>query len=254
MKALKISKYQWCDTIVAVGIYYGIFLAIIIVLASISINSGGKISSSGLELSSVIFLFIVGLNSFKESFKFSQANNVSRKTYFKGIIIGVFPVALLMSAADLIINRVYNIFVKCPTNFDMIYGPYRETGMRDLASGALVWVQSNDISTLLGTLIWQFTLYSSAIILGILISLIYYRCNNLLKVIVSLSPLLLSIILNTLFNMFPQSFTGSLKEVIPAAFGWHTKNPYAAVLTFLSLSGAMTGLINILLKRAVPKE
>ena len=76
-------------------------------------------NSSGIEFSSMIFLFVLGLNSFKENFYFTQANNIPRVDYFKSLAITILPIALGMSIIDLIINRVYNIFVACPTMYDM---------------------------------------------------------------------------------------------------------------------------------------
>ncbi len=99
---------------------------------------------------------VVGLNSFRNNFKFSQANNVSRITFFKGLIISILVVALFMSLIDIIINRLYNVFVSCPMNFDMIYG----------------------------ILQWMFSAYSTIIIMGILISLVYYKSSKPVKVII----------------------------------------------------------------------
>lgn len=246
MKALKIAKFQWLDTLVAVGIYYTVFLLVIIFLSSVSVNTGTGFTSSGLETSSVIFVFIAGLNSFKDSFKFSQANNVSRKTFFMGVIIGMIPITIGMSIIDLIINRVYNNFVNCPTIFDMVYGTFRDTGMRS-AGGNIVWAQTNDIATLFGITIWQFALYSSFFLLGVLISLIYYRSNKLLKVSVSVAPIILILLL-------PSSFWNGIALFLPAAFGWQSRNPYMAVFSFLILASIFSSFAYLLIRKAVAKE
>lgn len=254
MKSLKVAKFQVIDGIPSLRIFYAIFLAIIIFIAIANVNSGGNVTSSGLELSSVIFLFIAGLNSFKTSFKFSQANNISRKTFFIGMIMGAFPIAIIMSVIDIIINRVYNIFVPCPTNFDMIYGSFRDTVMWGFNSDVIVWKQANDLFTLLGTTIWQFALYTMVFLIGILISLIYYRSNKLLKVIVSILPFMLIMLSRIIAVLLPISFWTKLGRFIENSFGWYSRNPYMAVLSFSILGIIFAGFIYLLIRKAVIKE
>ncbi|MFZ5987579.1 MAG: hypothetical protein ACOYWZ_10715 [Bacillota bacterium] len=254
MKSLKIAKFQILDTIRPIGIFYGIFLIVIMFLAVSNVRSGGNISSSGIEMASAVFLLIAGLNSFKSNFRFSQANNISRKALFKGLILAVFPIAFAMSVIDLIINRVYNVFVNCPTNFDTIYGSYRDTGMRDWNTGSFVWTQANDIYTLLSTIIWNFAVYSMIFLLGILITLVYYRSNTIMKVIVSIIPTIVITLTYNIFTMLPASFRNSIGSFITGAFGWQSRNPYMAVLSFGVLGVIFTGLIYLLTKKAVVKE
>lgn len=254
MKALKIARFQVIDSIGPICIYYAIFLLILTLLVGARVNAGASFTSSGLEIASVIFLFVAGLNSFKGSFKFSQANNITRKTFFKGAILGMLPITLAMSIIDLVINRVYNIFVKSPTNFDMIYGAFRDTGMREMASGAIAWVQSNDIFTLLGTITWQFAVYSMFFLMGLLISLIYYRSNKLLKVIISAIPVVL-LMLSNISHGFSTSFSwDKVLGFISAAFGWQSRNPYIAMLSFTIIGVIFAAFIYLLARRAVARE
>lgn len=254
MKELKMAKFQVLGTIPTVSVYYALFLSFIAFLVLMSVNPNAGFTSSGLEMSSAVFIFIVGLNSFKESFKFSQANNISRKTFFKGVIMGMIPITLSMSIIDLIINRFYNIFVHCPTNFDMIYGSFRDTGMRYAGSNVVAWTQANDFSTLFGTITWQFAVYSSFFLLGILISLIYYRSNKLLKVLVSVVPVILITLLNIAFRMIPTPIRNGILNFISAAFGWQSRNPYMAVLSFIVLASIFACFGYLLIKKAVAKE
>lgn len=247
MKALKIAKFQWFDTLTALGVYYAVFLLAMIILTSVSLNSNVSFTLSGVEISSIIFVFIVGLNSFKDSFKFSQANNISRKTFFKGVVIGMIPITICMSIIDLIINRIYNISVQCPTIFDMIYGSFGDTAVQNAGGKAAAWVQANDIPTLLGTMIWQFALYSSFYLLGVLISLIYYRSNKLLKTLVSVTPVILIMLL-------PASFWNTLVNFMHAAFGLQSRNPYMAVSSFIILASLFAGFAYLLIRKAVAKE
>ena len=121
MRSYKLAKYNIKSSLKSIIIYYLIFIGVITSIDMLSKFSGGNVYSSGLEFSSIIFLFVIGLNSFKENFYFSQANNIPRVDYFKAAAIAILPIGLAMSILDVIINRVYNLFMVCPTMYDMAY-------------------------------------------------------------------------------------------------------------------------------------
>lgn len=254
MKTLKLANFHIRMMLPSAMIYYMIFITIITFLAASNSGSGQNFSSSGLELSTAIFLFVMGLNAFRENFNFSQANNLSRKTFWSGLLMSILPIAFLMSIIDLIINRIYNVFVPSPTNFDMIYGTYRDTGMFDWNAMQYIWVQNNSYFTLISTVIWQFSVYVLFFILGVVITMIYFRSSNLLKIIVSLTPVALLVLLRNIIGLLPNTWIRGLGYFIPTAFGWHSRNPYMAIFTLLLLSLFMTGCFYILLRRAEAKE
>jgi len=255
VKVLKIAKYQIMDMTPAIIMFYAIFIAVIGGLVALNRASGGNAHSSGLEMATAIFLLISGLNAFKTSFRFSQANQVSRKSFFQGIILAIFPITLAMSVIDLLINRVYNRYVPSPTNFDMIYGTYRDTSLGDLSEiGEAVWTQANDFATLFGTVVWQFAVYSLFFMLGLLISLIYYRCNKIMKVVVSFSPFIFICLLSSIRTVLPSRTWDAIGDFIAGAFGWQSRNPYIAIFTFTVLGVAAAAFIYLLLRKAVVKE
>lgn len=250
MKSVKVARYQIEDTMASVRNYYIVFISIIAILIFISLKMGTGFNSSGLEFSTVIFLFVLGLNSLRSGFLFTQSNNISRKAFYKGAILGVLSIACFMSIIDIIINRTYNIFVKSPTNFDMIYGSFRDIRQ----SGEMYrWSMANDIGTLLGTFTWQYALYSMAFISGILISMIYYRSNKIMKVIISVIPFILLFFSYKISALFPISVWQGLGNFIANAFGWYSRNPYIAVLSFSILGTIFAGFSYLLIRKAVVK-
>jgi hypothetical protein len=231
-----------------------IFITVITFLAASNSSTDQNFSSSGLEFSTVIFLFVMGLNAFRENFYFSQANNLSRKTFWSGLLLSILPIAFLMSIVDLVINRIYNAFVPSPTNFDMIYGTFRDTGMFDWNTMQYVWEQSNSYYTLFSTLIWQFAAYVLFFVLGVVITLIYFRSNNLVKIIVSVTPVALLVLLRNIAGLLPKTWILSFGTFIDAIFGWQTRNPYMATLTFFTSSFFLAGCFYLLLRRAEARE
>ncbi|VYU55139.1 hypothetical protein [Clostridium tertium] len=247
MKIKSVLKYNISNMIKSLGAFYAIFIFICVALTLIMRSSGGNFVSSGLELSSAIFIFVVGLNSFKENFYFMKSNNVSRKDFIYGTAASIIPIAFIMSFIDVIINRIYNVFVSCPTNYDMIYG-----NMRDIIYNNVFWKQSNSFETLINTFLFQGVVYAFAFAIGFVITILYYKSNSLTKVIISVVPVAFIIFSNLIIEIYPSFFNGAIK-FIQFIFGWNTLNPYAGILTFIILYIILVIISRLLTRKAVLK-
>ncbi len=247
MKLKSIVKYNINSFKNSIIIYYSIFITICVLSAILSGN--GNISSSGIEISSAIFLFVVGLNSFKENFYFMKSNNVSRKDFLYGTAISMIPVVLCMSIIDIIINRIYNMFVKCPTIYDMGYTSISNNQWYN----SIDWIQSNSVGTLFNTFTFHASLCLASISLGFLITIIYYKCNSVMKVVVSVSPVAISILGSAIGMVYP-NIINNINKLIAIMFGINTGNSYAAVLTFIVSFIVFIGLARLLTKKAIIKQ
>ena len=247
MKIKSIIKYNISSLKNSIAIYYTIFITVC--LASVFLSRNANISSSGIEISSGIFLFVAGLNLFKENFYFMKSNNVSRKDFLYGTALSMIPVVLFMSFIDIIINRIYNIFMKCPTIYDM--------GYANIGSGewhnTINWVQSNSIGTLFNSFTLQVSLSLAAISLGFLITIIYYKCNKFMKVVVSIVPVAIIILLNVLITVNP-NINSRMGKVIATIFGLNIRNSYVAVLTFIISFIVFISVSRLLTRKAIIKQ
>lgn len=241
-KSLKIAKMNIKDMIKAIGVFYIILVLVIAGLFSISAFSNGTSSTSGLETATMIFLFVCGLNSFKENFYFIQSNNISRKTFLKGITISILPIAISMSIIDIIINRVMNLFMPSPTLYDMGYTVIRN--LDDLAFHNQ-WVQSNSILTIVNTILLTFSIYCFAYILGLVINMIYFRCNTIMKIAVS-------VIAGGIFLTWASA--GINLSVLRFILGINIQNVYMAVISLGILFIVLIGAARALIKEATIKE
>ena len=247
MKSLKIAKMNAEGIMKAAIIYYFIFICVIIGLIAVS---DGRSTLSGIEVSTVIFIFVCGLNSFKSNFYFAKSNGVSRKTFIKGLLISSVPIALVMSIIDIIINRINNIFIKNPTFYDMAYG--NSVGyISKIYDGS--WVQSNSLNTIFNTILFQFSLCLLAYVIGIVINMIYYRANKYVKVLVSAIPVAL-IILKGNLSMRNPSLTLRINEFTNYIFGFNPSNVFACITTFLVFTVVLSGIAFLLIRKAVIKE
>jgi len=231
-------------------IFYGIIITIIMVTVVANKMSLGTVSMSGIEASTVIFLFVCGLNSFKTNFYFAKSNNISRKTFIKGILISTLPIAFVTSILDIIVNRITNIFISNPTFYDMSYGEFYNAG--GWSSGN-TWIQSNSLGTIFNTILFQFTLCLVAYLIGLVINMIYYRCNKMMKTVVSVAPIAVIIIINTLAYNFPEIVI-NISRFINFIFGLDPINVYAAITTFIVISIALALASFMLIRKAVIKE
>lgn len=247
MKIKSVFKYSVANMVKSIVAFYGIFISVCVLLIFLANSSGGTVSSSGVELSSAIFIFIAGLNSFKENFYFMKSNNVSRRDFLYGTILSMIPIAFVMSFIDVIINRIQNIFISSPTNYDMIYG-----NMRNITYNEVFWKQSNSIETLLNTFLFQSVVYAFAFVLGFVITILYYKSNKLTKVIISIAPVAFIILLNLIIDIYPSLLSRAVK-FIQFIFGWNTLNPYAAILTFIISFISLSLIARLLTKKVVLK-
>ncbi|NFR84935.1 hypothetical protein FDE80_17660, partial [Clostridium botulinum] len=136
----------------------------------------------------------------------------------------------------------YNIFIICPTNFDMIY----TKAIYGIDTG---WepILTHSISNSFGTYIWTFAVYVFLFMLGLLITIIYFRLNKLGQIVLSFFPVILIVVTSGFYSYIP---TG-VWEFIENAFGINTKNPYIAILTFIILSILAIAGQYLLIKKAV---
>ena len=247
MKSLKIAKMNIEGIMKATIIYYFIFVCVIIALIAIS---SGIITISGVEISTAIFLFVCGLNSFKSNFYFAKSNGISRKTFIKGLLISSVPIALVMSIIDIIINRVNNIFIKNPTLYDMSYGEL--VGHIGIVYESN-WIQSNSLATIFNTILFQFSLCLLAYVIGIVINMIYYRANKYVKVLVSAIPVAF-IILKGNLSMRNPSLTLRINEFTNYIFGFNPSNVFACITTFLVFTVVLSAIAFLLIRKATIKE
>ena len=249
MQAKIVAKYTVSSIKKSIMIFYSIFISICILLIILSKINGATITFSGIELSSAIFIFIAGLNLFKENFYFAKSNNITRKDYFLGTIASMLPVAGVMAIIDIVINRIFNLFISCPTNYDMIFTDFGNVDFLINYS----WVQNNDIKTLFNTFLFQTAIYLMLFALGFVINMVYYKCNKLMKTVVSITPVMLIILFSVLVSNF-HNLSMKINKFLSYIFGVNPINPYASITTFIVLFITLVAIAYLLIRKMVIKE
>lgn len=246
MRLKSVIKYNLSELKNSVLLFYAIIAGVFILLSItfVSMTShGGTGSVGGVEMASVIFLFIVGLNSFKQNFLFLSSNGIARKTQFIGFILAAIPVACAMAAIDTIISAVLSSVIDYNSMFYQIYN-----GM-DITRNSAVYI--------VVCMIWSAALYMSFVTLGYLITILYYRMSKPLKVVVSVGiPVMFIIIIPTLDALwFKGGITRSVFDLFILLAGLKSgANAWISVAALLVETVVFTGLAYILSRRTVIKE
>ncbi len=247
MRINPVLKYNLNDFKKAVMKFYFIFFLIVLVMVPLSIITNNNetdmgiitVRMSGLELTSMIFLFVAGLNSFKADFLFYSANGISRKTQFYGFVASTIPVVLIMSVIDTVYGTILGVLLDYNSVFTMAYSQYH----------------ANAIIMKLATVVWSALLYLTVLMIGYFITVLYYRMPKGWKIGVSIAvPMLFLYILPIMDEMlFSSRITDAMTKVFSTLMG-NGHNPYIAMFTLLVVTLIFAALSYSLIRKAEVRE
>lgn len=183
MNTLASYRYQMADHkksiltfyVVIVGISLIFGLSATFVIAGRDAAAHGSVN--GNEMATVIFLFVVGLCTFKETFLISLQNGVSRKSLFTAKLLTMLSVAAIVALIDRIFYLIYAAVVSAIDHY-VITVTFYETlyPSRAAGTGALL-LQAESF-------LFEFLLALAAMAVGYFITIMFYRLNKTGKVIV----------------------------------------------------------------------
>ncbi len=152
----------------ALMIYYAIILAInLLFFMLLRLNEGSSIEFNGFEVASMIFIFVTGLNIFKEAFHFLIQHGRSRLTLALASLATIGILSVIMALIDYLVIRPLHAMT--PLLFHSETIPLINSlnaRTMDLANMFLTYI-------LLGTL-------------GLFLGALYYRMNLAQKLVVSI--------------------------------------------------------------------
>jgi len=245
MRIKAIVKYYLTEIKTAVVMFYLIMAAVTILISySINVTTGdGDSFVGGGEMASLIFLFVVGLSSFKQNFLFLSTNNVPRRLQFKGFLLSALILCGAMAFVDTSYSNIVAQFMDYRSAFYQVYGEWT------LQAFVLLKIAVN--------FFFNLVLYLLSYLGGYFITNLYFRMNKMLKIIVSIGvPAIFTIILPALESAVTKGrifrfigdvllILGGLKDGV---------NPYIALLSFTAGATAVAGLCFLLLRRAVVRK
>ena len=259
MRIKSAYKYQLLELRKPILIYY-IVIVVLLILTAISqtlLKNNGNISfSGGFDGATVIFLFVCGLNVFKQTFHMFLANGLSRRTMFVSTAAAFGTVSIGMAFVDGIFNTVMSSLLNYNSIFIGSFGERygfnffeRPEGLTNSAGVTFPLIADG--------FVWAVFCYMAAAMIGLFITTAYYRMNKPLKLLISIGvPVLLFIVLPI---MDASLFGGAITLAVGRFFAAMTSllgvgNPYSHVLSnaiSILISG---GLAWLLMRRATVKS
>ena len=250
MKVNAILKFQLNEHKKGIMIYYFVMLCVIILsTGSVLSFQGVEVEFTGLEIATMIFLFVCGLNGFKEAFYLALQNGITRKELFKNRLLMVMILATFMALVDELILNLLNVLGSQIQNFpisglvEMVYGTFFSTA----SSGMILLV---DIG-------FKIFLYAFALSVGYFIRIGYYRMNKSQRIAVSVGvPIGLTYVLPFLDTMLYQAgvITTPYSLIVLQGLAWMlgipSQNPIMAMVSFFALTVIFSGFSWLMLRKA----
>lgn len=246
----KSLKYNILGFKRSVTVFY-IIIILILLFGLVSIiritngNSSGSIG--GMEITTAIFVFVLGLNSFKDRLLMMMQNGVSRKTFYLSSITSFVILCFFMS----VIDRVILLLGKYAVSFfDRVsFSSFFEYLYNDKIAG-----MSAGIINLEGFL-FSLCLYLAAAAIGFFITISYYRMNKSLKILISVGvPVSLFVVLPTVNELVYGRVSHAIGRALDFAMGISAQNPFHAMVTFLLTFVVFSGLSWLLTRKVTVRS
>lgn len=245
-------RYQMTDhkkSIICFYIIMFIVTASLYTFIGISITSNGGANATGnfngIEISTSIFLLIIALTSYKETFGMMVQNGISRKTMFIGRVLTTVSVALVMAIFD----KVIYLILKAITSI----------GIANLTVNslyeAIYMTRSAEISSFqlhVESFLIHFFLYMALMAVGYLLTTIFYRLNKTGKVVfTSALPVGIFVVLPVIETYFTKGkITKAFVKFIDFAFGVSRQQPFHTIIFCSLILILFSGFSWIFIRRA----
>lgn len=224
-------------------IFYIVIYSLLILMTISQIifrDYAGVVDIGGMDLASVIFLFVLGLNSFRSTFHMFSANGISRKTMFVSFIATTGILCSGMAIIDSINALIINQFIDYqPIMVQLFASRYSDIGIATYGEGFL----------------WMFFMYAASMMFGFFLTTAYYRMNKPLKLIISIGvPVFLFIILPILdAQLFHGEVYKAIGMFIAFCSGQLSGSPYVSMASNAVFYAIFATLGFLFVRRATVK-
>ena len=249
-------RYQMADHKKSIIIFYiCIVLIFAFIFASIGISmhkndiSLSEGTFSGMDISSAIFLFVVAMASYKETFGMMIQNGISRKTMFASRILSTVSIALVMAVIDkvlLVISKGVASNISDNLSYVSIY---------ELLYSARV-MEVSTVRMHVESFFFSFFMYLAFMAVGYLITTIFYRLNKPGKVLLASGlPVGVFVVLPILDSIVANGrISKALIELFDIAFGLTKQIPFNAMISCTLVFIIFSAVSWLFLRKANMKE
>lgn len=239
-------KYQVFELLKAIGVYYAIItLAYLLISIAMSfvfsdgIGDGGTFS--GMDGSSFVVVFILGLTTFKENLGLFVQNGVSRRSFYITKLASAIIMCLVVIIADRLLLTFLGAIGRLTSSFKTL---------------SVFEQMTIEGASTVSTMFMAFFSYLLAFASGTFLTIMFYRLNGFFKVIVGAGvPILCFIVFPIADTMlFQNKVSMALVRFADFALGLSKGLPWNAVITLLLCSALTFCLAWLILRRAVVRK
>ena len=228
---LKITRFHLStlfkmQTLIFLGvIVLNILISVIISNSVENGNNAGTIDPIG-----IIWILILGITFFPESFKYLISNGISLRRFFYSSLLSLAAVAALWSVLIVFFTGITRLFTNLWVVFELLY---KQQG---------VW----------SMLLWEFAILFMLVVLGWFFNLIFYVSNRKVRYLFIVIPFIIGPLL-ALFNILTDGtvFSAIGRFIVTSmGLGSGTPNPFMAALSMLITAAPPFGAHFPLIPRA----
>ena len=246
MSFSKSFKYGVLSNKRPVAIFYTVVIVLYLTFIVISLFApGGAIS--GMDMSSLIFLFVFGITSFKENFYMLLQNGVSRKNMFLGTVLSLLVISFFVAAVDTVLAQLLGLV---PAEKFTIASLFQQL------YGSTQYIDSSAFAVCIHEIAWCGMIKFAFASIGLFIGCAYYKMNALTKTLVSCGVPCFFLLGLPLIDLALTDIDiyGKLKEFLLFFFGFSDGvSSYQCVLCCLALSIVVSGITFLLLRKTSVK-
>ncbi len=246
MRIKSVIKYNLSEMKTSIMVFYVVIAAVMALIGFSFIMMSGNntnVNSGGTEAATVIFIFVVGLNSFKNNYLFLSTNGISRKTQFMGFVSSAFIICVILSVIDGIYSNILPQFINYESMFYQLYYTWADVLPK--------------IQGIMTGFIWSISLYFLAVASGYFITILYYRMNKILKIAVSITvPSVMFVVLPIVDGNYAEGKISNFLWNAMRTLGGFTveMNPFTGVLSMTAGAVIILGLAYLLVRKAGVKD
>jgi hypothetical protein len=234
MRFLPAWKYQLAGVKWPLIVYYAVIAALLTLMGvslSLARQQHAQVTVGGLEMASMIFVFVLGLNAYKPTFFMFSANGVSRRTMFVSFLALLGAVAAGMAVIDSAYGQIMRAFGDYRSMFEQMYGLQ---------------------ASIAGGFAWRLCSYLAAGMTGYLLTVLFYRMSKPVKLLVSVGvPALALFVWPAVdYSLWDGATTKAVGWFIAWASGLSSGQPVIGVISDIVLVALLGALSYLALRRA----
>lgn len=190
MNVKPIFRYQLREYYKVFSVFYSVIYGMIVLsLIFKYTRSDSDGSIFGMEFSTMVACFIIGLAMFKSTFRFCTACGISRRRLFLGLTAALAVTAAAISLLDIINAAVFSNFIDYRTFYSSLSsggsGNGRFFTSFSLGPAGKFSLHLMPLSLLLKNWLWCLLSDFGIALLGLLVGVLYYRMSKPVKILVS---------------------------------------------------------------------